>query len=53
MIIVGLVVPRIILWVKIKNHLDISHDVGVIPWLVLTLAGIIILGWSFVPETQD
>jgi hypothetical protein len=36
----GLVVPRIIDAIETAYSLDIKRDVGVLPWLILTIAGV-------------
>ena len=48
MIVTGLIVPYIIDAYETANHLDISRDIGVLPWLILTIAGGAVLIWSFV-----
>ncbi|AWL10702.1 hypothetical protein HMF8227_00194 [Saliniradius amylolyticus] len=43
LVITGLVVPEIIDAVETAYRLDIKRDFGVLPWLIMTIVGAIIL----------
>jgi len=46
LIVVGLVVPVVIDKYETANHLDISRDIGVLPWLILTGLGVFLFLYS-------
>ena len=52
-IVVGFVVPRIIDAYEVANSLDISRNVGSLPWLILLIIGVILLIYSFVQKRKD
>lgn len=43
LVLVGLGVPRLVDAIEIAYGLDIKRDVGVLPWLVLTIVGLALL----------
>lgn len=47
LIVTGIAVPQAIDAYETANHLDIPRDIGVLPWLVMTVAGIAIFLNSF------
>jgi len=48
LIAVGLATPQIIDRYEAANHLDIARDIGVLPWMIMTGVGAVILLLSFV-----
>ena len=52
MVVLGLAVPRAIDWYENRYALDIPRDIGVLPWLVMTAAGAVILIASFTRRKQ-
>ncbi len=47
LMIIGVVVPRIIDAYEVANSLDISRNVGSLPWLILLIIGVVMLIYSF------
>ncbi|NNE41453.1 MAG: hypothetical protein HKN14_11120 [Marinicaulis sp.] len=50
---IGLVVPRVIDAYEVANSLDISRNVGSLPWLTLLITGVFILTYSFIRQRKD
>lgn len=48
LIAVGLIVPKVIYEYEVANHLDISRNVGSLPWLIMTIIGAAIFIYSFI-----
>ena len=48
LVITGLVVPQIIDAVEVAYSLDIKRELGVLPWLIMTVAGLVVLLKSLV-----
>lgn len=48
---IGLIVPIVIDRYETANHLDISRDVGALPWLILTVIGVVLFALSFIQKT--
>ena len=47
LIVIGLVVPIVINAYEEANHLDISRDIGSLPWVIMTIIGAGLLIYSF------
>jgi hypothetical protein len=47
MVLLGIAVPRAIDWYESANALDIPRDIGVLPWIVMGVAGAVIVAISF------
>ena len=41
LVIVGLTAPHIIDAIETVRHLDINRDFGVLPWLIMTIVGVV------------
>jgi hypothetical protein len=39
LVIVGLIVPQVIDAIETAYYLDIKRDIGVLPWLIMAIAG--------------
>lgn len=53
MIVTGLIVPEIIDAVETAKQLDIKRDIGVLPWMVMTIIGIGVLIGSLIRYIKD
>lgn len=50
---IGLVVPQVIDAIETANSLNIKRELGVLPWLILTVAGVGLLVRSLVRKIRD
>lgn len=47
MVVLGIVMPRVIDWYETVHALDIPRDIGVLPWVVMSVIGVVIVTISF------
>lgn len=52
-VIIGVIVPIAIDKYETVNHLDISRDIGSLPWLILTVVGVILVISSFFQKPAE
>jgi hypothetical protein len=47
LVVLGIAVPRAIDWYETVHTLDVPRDIGVLPWVVLGIAGAVMVAISF------
>ena len=52
-ILVGVIVPIVIDEYETANHLDISRDVGSLPWVILGIIGVILVVSSLFQKPSE
>lgn len=52
-VVIGVIVPIAIDKYETVNHLDISRDIGSLPWLIMTVIGVILVVSSFFQKKAD
>ena len=52
-VLLGVIIPIVIDAYETANHLDISRDIGALPWFILGGIGVILVLWSMFEKPRE